>query len=357
MMPTQSSSDLPLWLWHTLEFCSWRDRSTVLSLSKAFRMLGSSDKLWRLLIARLQYEHGVYVPPVIPSTERSWRMLFLELYSTQRHMWRQSPEDDLAAESPKTTQKETSGRSKISVYARFRPEQQDDDKSAFADTDDGRAVTLPLHQRISMLKLSGKAQSNREALRVLASEGEWFSTKWSNLQQAAQEEPAAAAAESKENAAPLRPYLLDADKTVALRKGERPLEIIKKNAEKCIARVQSVDPGSARVVVVAPDVGLREFSFDGVLPLKSTQTQVYNTTCRRLVLDFINVSFLYFLACWLVVLLLCSPPAPPPHTSHRATRQLFWRTARQAEARLLPCLALTKAQSRNWASCLEPAER
>ena len=55
-----------------------------------------------------------------------------------------------------------------------------------------------------------------------------------------------------------------------------------------IARVQSIDPGTGSVVVVAPDVGLRQFTFDSVLPPTCSQQLAFDTTTRRLVMDFIN---------------------------------------------------------------------
>jgi kinesin family protein 5 len=58
--------------------------------------------------------------------------------------------------------------------------------------------------------------------------------------------------------------------------------------ERITAAVQNVDPGTGRVVMIAPDVGLREFSFDGVFPEKASQKTLYDTVARRLVGDFVN---------------------------------------------------------------------
>jgi hypothetical protein len=50
------------------------------------------------------------------------------------------------------------------------------------------------------------------------------------------------------------------------------------------AHIHDVDPMSARVVAVAPGVGLREFQYDYVLPSRSTQSSVYEViySCSRL---------------------------------------------------------------------------
>eukprot|EP01035_Chromulina_nebulosa_P018355 gene18355-24048_t len=53
-------------------------------------------------------------------------------------------------------------------------------------------------------------------------------------------------------------------------------------------KVQTIDPGTGRVVVMAPDVGLREFTFDGVFGSSTSQKNVYNTTMKKLIVDLIN---------------------------------------------------------------------
>eukprot|EP01035_Chromulina_nebulosa_P005843 gene5843-7915_t len=50
----------------------------------------------------------------------------------------------------------------------------------------------------------------------------------------------------------------------------------------------AIDAMNGRVVMVAPDVGLREFTFDGVLSERSSQRTVYDSSSRRLVMDFLN---------------------------------------------------------------------
>ena len=75
-------------------------------------------------------------------------------------------------------------KKKINVYARFspkRPEQSQlstaqvsndgNNDGYFENQDDDVEVTLPLHQRLAMIKLSHNLKSNGQALKVLASEG------------------------------------------------------------------------------------------------------------------------------------------------------------------------------------------
>lgn len=73
------------------------------------------------------------------------------------------------------------GKKNISVYARFSPKRP---KSAALKTElenkeneiinsevEEVEVTLPLHQRLAMIRMSHDLNSNRQALKVLTSEG------------------------------------------------------------------------------------------------------------------------------------------------------------------------------------------
>ena len=99
--------------------------------------------------------------------------------------------------------------------------------------------------------MSRGLKTNREALQVLRNEGSWFGEKWRNLAQAK---------EGSGSGSDILPS-----------SGSR---------DKLIASVQSVDP-CGRVVMVAPDVGLREFCFDAAFPLGFSQESLYNATAKR----------------------------------------------------------------------------
>jgi hypothetical protein len=83
-------------------------------------------------------------------------------------------------------------RFKISVYARFRPSdaimttthstRQADSKGVIdAPQTKPVEIKLPLHQRLSMIRLARNLTSTKEALKVLASEGDWFEKKWESI--------------------------------------------------------------------------------------------------------------------------------------------------------------------------------
>ena len=66
---------------------------------------------------RLALEHGVYVPPALPSGE-SWRAVFFELYEL-RNMWN-AHQSELKSND--------TDRFKINVFARFRPDDKKTEK-------------------------------------------------------------------------------------------------------------------------------------------------------------------------------------------------------------------------------------
>jgi hypothetical protein len=149
---------------------------------------------------------------------------------------------------------------KINVYARFRPQ---NDEIQY----EHKQITLPLHQRLGLIKLSCNLKSNREALRVLKEEGSWFGKKWEEQQSQQQS----------------RRGKGGGGVTVS-----KPSDPKKLTTTPLHAQIQHVDVGSGRVVVMTPDVGIREFSFDGVFPAPCDQKSVYDIAGSRLVTDVIN---------------------------------------------------------------------
>ncbi len=320
----ENENHLPLWALNVAEFSSFEDRNSLMCLTKGVSKAARDDKIYKWLCKRLSVEAGLYVPPTLPKTETSWKKLFLELYG-RRSMWAEDEElsQREAIESQEASEglteeeiflrrikraarkrNEVTDRFKVNVFARFRPlpeskESGEMDDKLPAEEDSSLKVTLPLHQRLSMIRMSGGAKSKREALRVLASEGEWFGEKWSNIsmKMEAQEAHEAREKEQKENSpsnnatGPSEEEVMASEMTAkeyrALR-SRKPLRFLKSPQNPTIAKVQTVDSGMAKVVVIAPDVGLREFAFDGVLPVRSKQSSSYDLLARRLVMDFLN---------------------------------------------------------------------
>jgi hypothetical protein len=157
-------------------------------------------KFYRFLCTRLSSEHLIYIPSTIP-TKDTWRSVFLDMYHL-RSLWFH-PNDDATgsahgrydnssinatAEKYRAPVKE---RFKISVFARFRPSdaimtthstRRADNKGIIgAPQTKPLEIKLPLHQRLSMIRLARNLTSTKEALKVLASEGDWFEKKWESI--------------------------------------------------------------------------------------------------------------------------------------------------------------------------------
>ena len=166
------------WQLSVMAYCTWEDRWAVLATSRKLRQLQQSDMFWRWMCSRLEVEHGVYSPVIIPVAS-NFRSLFMEL-SSSRNMW-----EEVVVSNERTPLHLQGGdKKKINVYARFspkRPEQSQlstaqvsndgNNDGYFENQDDDVEVTLPLHQRLAMIKLSHNLKSNGQALKVLASEG------------------------------------------------------------------------------------------------------------------------------------------------------------------------------------------
>jgi hypothetical protein len=201
-----------------------------------------------------------------------WKVLFLELYPL-RHLWRAkgaSPAkpdppaapDDEGTEPPASPPRwgasaAAGSRFKVNVYVRFKPSSEEDGSS-----EDLAKVTLPLHQRMALIRISHGLTSRREVLQVLMKEGSWFGPQWK------------AAREKKGRGKASSPPKAPAG-------GEGAAQTLH-------AGVHNLDPEFNRLVMVTPDVGMREFMFDGVFPTDIRQRDVYNKVARRLVMDCLN---------------------------------------------------------------------
>lgn len=187
-------NDMPVWILIILEFSSWRERSTLMMLSKRWWYSTHGDyKFYRFLCTRLSAEHLIYIPSTIP-TKDTWRSVFLDMYHL-RSLWFHPDDDDTAAAATGSSAHDTSAgkyrapvkeRFKISVYARFRPSNATttthSNKGIVSDqTTKPLEINLPLHQRLSMIRLARNLTSTKEALKVLASEGDWFEKKWESI--------------------------------------------------------------------------------------------------------------------------------------------------------------------------------
>ena len=71
---------------HNIEIhLQWSDRGNINQLTQSYRNRSVTIEYYRWLCHRLKYEHGVYVPPVLPY-HSNWKTLFFELF-TLRNLW------------------------------------------------------------------------------------------------------------------------------------------------------------------------------------------------------------------------------------------------------------------------------
>ena len=127
-------------------------------------------------------------------------------------------------------------------------------------------VTLLLHQRLVLIRLSNNLVSNKDALNVLVQQGDWFAAKWSETNK---------------------------KRTIDGSNGYDKENIDEQHQTNCGSHhlregIHTVDSESHRGVVVDPMKGIREFNFDNEFDDSVTQDQVYESSTRRLVCDFIN---------------------------------------------------------------------
>mmetsp|Transcript_28101 Transcript_28101/g.47512 ORF Transcript_28101/g.47512 Transcript_28101/m.47512 type:complete len:759 (+) Transcript_28101:73-2349(+) len=242
-----------------LEFNNAEERGKMALISRDYRRLSGENYVQRWMCLRLTEDYKLY-HSLKPSPGTNWRQVYMDLRS-DINLW---------AGSSSHAEAEVS-RSKIQVYSRFRPFDKSANPKSEEEESAQKTITLPLHQRLTLIKLSHGLKSNRQALRILKEEGSWFGKKWTDIDSQREIE------EDKEN------MTENSSKSKA-----SGFKAHLSRAAPLTADIQSVDPISGRVVIVAPDVGMREFSFDGVLPANATQTQVYDRIASGLVVDVMN---------------------------------------------------------------------
>lgn len=247
-----------------LKFLTWKERVVFLTINKQNFTFFGRDKTWGVLCGILAEQHMLYSPPVLPTGE-TWRRMFFETLWPIRKMWSEGG-DSTAVSSPGGAP----NGFKVGVYARFKPVPEKPTASVAGESgteaennghveDEEKEVTLPLHQRLALIKLSRGLKTNRQALKILMQEGSWFGKKWDAVR-----EERTKAGEGGDDGGPEKP----------------PLPQSTAPKEKLVASVQSIDPTMGRCVMVAPACGLREFSFDGVMKPETQQVTQPSTLSK-----------------------------------------------------------------------------
>lgn len=274
-LATASSLENEGLLFSVLEFCCPESRSAFLFLSKWHNALLTSETAWKWRLVRLHVEKGVYSPPRLPPN-KTWKSLFFALVE-RSSLWE--------GKDKTGTPRKRGDRFKIEVSARFKPKSVGGEAGGRFAAREEKLITLPLHQRLALIRMSMKLSSNREALQVLTNQGGWFGGNSQLFQEAEEGEEKV---EGKENQVW---FWSDSRRVEASEGKENRFEAHATEAEtipRLNGGVHSIDNVNNRVIVVDPTKGLREFPLDNVMKDRSDQSSVYDATAMPLVSDFVN---------------------------------------------------------------------
>ncbi|KAL3803853.1 hypothetical protein HJC23_004015 [Cyclotella cryptica] len=235
------------WLFNVLDFCDRETRKAALFVTKRHAKIFTTEASFRWRLGRLHVENGIYFPCSLPK-DHTWKSLFLEL-DKMRHLW---VGDDVAGntDAPNLTASNnlSGNKYRISVFVRFKPFTSEYDRAP-----NGRKAVLPLHQRLALIRIDKRLNSNKDALCVLKEQGGWFKEKWDEIESSSKEQSTGTMQ---------RP-------TASLQHG-----------------IKMIDCSNSRIVVV--DKGLREFEFDGVFKDDVSQREVYSVSTHELICDVVN---------------------------------------------------------------------
>lgn len=232
-----------------LSFLDERTRVNFISVTKEHSRLLTSDAAFKWRLTRLHIEHGIYFSSYMePNMNTSWKKVFLENY-LRRDLWKNANANSFASPAQKQFQ--------LSVSARFKP------KGFDVNADSVKKVSLPLHQRLQLIRMNRNITSQKEAFHVLVNQGGWFGGNVDDLDD------------------------VDEKKDDALEKdnGNEPYQ---DKSQQVTSGVHLIDTKSGVVVIADRTKGLRKFEFDSVFDDKMTQKQVYMTATMPLIVEFIN---------------------------------------------------------------------
>ena len=288
---------LPDWILVVMRHLpTWADRTNFMVVEPKLRY---SESTWREFCYMLADETGLYVAPgrlQCPHPSHTWRSLFHDLWRARRrwdeaeasevpegarqtrdetdvgapadHQWGELLAEQQRRRAEEKVKEGANLRYSITAGVRFRPL----DPLVDPGSEEVRKMRLPLHQRVSVLKMQGeralgKPVSTREALKMLSlNNGE---DPWAN----------ASVRTAKRSEAVISPEAEAARTPVAL----SPLE-----DDDYVVGVRRINAADASVTTCIPGIGMREFRFDRVYEGATGQEAVYDTFGRSAVMDLLN---------------------------------------------------------------------
>ncbi|CAD7965829.1 unnamed protein product [Amoebophrya sp. A25] len=205
---------------------------------------------------------------------------------------------------------------KIEVYVRMRPIPA----SAMQDSTPDNVVTLPLHQKVALLKQQHPGLRHEEALKAIirergrvpladTSDGSAFGEKslcansrgvsGNAASSTSSTDPGATGSTETGGEAGSNPDGLEcsaaASSSGVNQDSDRDLEPSggssssgERSDDRVKVKAQILHATAQNVLAVVPGVGLREFAFDGVFHQSAQQADVYGGQIREIVADFLN---------------------------------------------------------------------
>ena len=270
LMSTANASALDVpYTQHIVAYLDWGQRAQVAVLCGGLRKACQSPLYSQWLCRRLAAERYLYVPAALPPGI-TWGTFFHELWIA-RSLFAAPPPPPLEGEEapdPAPAGAQPAASARIKVAARFKPAADTGD--ADEDTENQHpGVTLPLHQRVQLIKQSRRCTTS-QALGELSKRGMWFKAR--NEADAA----AAAAATAADTGGGAGISAEGADRASG-----------GADAMSLEPQVHTVDAATGEVVMIAAGVGLRQFQFDSVLPPRASQRMAYEEV-RRPIIDVCN---------------------------------------------------------------------
>jgi len=187
-------------IFHILEFSTFFEQhSVLLTGNKVIAQTLQTDQSYRWRLERLHYLRGIYAPLCRLNGE-TYKNIFENFYA-RRDLWENNVSESESDEGGRASlnnsgdveessdalplwrlpkKPKTAGNFNISVCARFKPKERSDDEE---EGRSNRKVTLPLHQRLKLIRASKKLKNNSQALNILKNDGEWFGKKWDEIEQ------------------------------------------------------------------------------------------------------------------------------------------------------------------------------
>lgn len=235
-------------LFSILNFCDQESRLNFLYLSSRMNCMLTSSLSFKWRLERLHIEKGVYFPPSLPP-KLSWRGIFLKNWK-RRFLW----ETDVGLN--RNELKEESFN--IQVSARFKPRSKNGDNDVEMEVG-GKKAVLPLHQRLALIRMNRKLDSNEKAFQVLKDQGGWFGEEMQDRFPADDDRDQG---EMVERASPSSLFLSGG--------------------------VQLIDDENDSIILVDRIKGVRGFQFDNVIKESASQGSVYERSTIQLVTEFLN---------------------------------------------------------------------